>query len=90
MSRLERPRWVVELVEELVDGEVDDCWLPELLVEYFEVVLDVEFDDISVPNPEHESHTWSSAPSILAVVGEAVSVPHISHWTISGDQRRPT
>lgn len=62
----------------------------EALVEYFVVVVDASDDETSVPKFTHESQTWSSAPSIFAVFGEAVSVPHISHWTIRNDRFRPT
>jgi hypothetical protein len=48
-------------------------------VEYFVDVDEGSSVCISVPNSAQSSHTSSSAPSILTVFGEPVSVPHISH-----------
>jgi hypothetical protein len=48
-------------------------------VEYF---VDPPEDDsvrISVPKEVHSSQTSISAPSTFTVVGDATSVPHISH-----------
>jgi hypothetical protein len=77
--RLPPPPVLPVVLEELL--ELDEL---ELLVEYF---VDVEDDPesvlTSVPNSVHSSQTSSSAPSILTRFGLAVSVPHISHWTIS-------
>jgi hypothetical protein len=56
----------------------------ELLVEYLVDVDDELSVCTSVPNSVHSSQTSSSAPSIFTRFGLAVSVPHISHWTISG------
>jgi hypothetical protein len=48
-------------------------------VEYFvEVVLD-SWVWTSVPKSTQLSHTSSSAPSTLMVLGDDVSAPHISH-----------
>jgi len=70
------PVELVELPEELPESE-------ELLVEYFVDVVDVPESVLtSVPKSVHSSQTSSSAPSILTRFGLAVSVPHISHWTI--------
>jgi hypothetical protein len=62
--------------EELLDDEDEDD------VEYFVDDEDVSCVLISVPKSAQSSHTSSSAPSILTVFGDAVSAPHISHWTI--------
>jgi len=75
MSRRRRPPLdPPELLDPLDDEDPDDE-----LVEYFVEVLPVSWVLTSVPNSAHESQTWSSAPSILTVVGLAVSAPHISH-----------
>jgi hypothetical protein len=55
----------------------------EELVEYFVEELDDEPVSISVPKSVHSSQTFNFAPSILTRFGDDVSVPHISHWTIS-------
>lgn len=55
--------------------ELDD----EEDVEYFVEVVEDCWVRTSVPNSAQSAHTSSSAPSILTVVGEPVSVPHISH-----------
>ncbi len=72
----------VELPPAEEDAEPDDA--PESdAVEYF---VDVELEDCwrtSVPNSVHSLQTSSSAPSIFTVVGDCVSAPHISHWTMS-------
>ena len=44
--------------------------------------LDEDPVSTSVPKSVHSSQTFNSAPSILTRFGFAVSVPHISHWTI--------
>jgi hypothetical protein len=54
----------------------------ELSVEYFVDVLEPVSCRTSVPKSEQSSHTSSSAPSTFTVLGEDVSAPHISHWTI--------
>jgi hypothetical protein len=53
--------------------------LPEDDVEYFVDVEEVSSVRTSVPKSAQSSHTSSSAPSILTVFGDPVSVPHISH-----------
>jgi hypothetical protein len=63
-----------------LDPEPDEPLLP---VEYFVDVLEPLSWRTSVPKSEHSSHTSSSAPSTFTVFGEAVSAPHISHWTMS-------
>jgi hypothetical protein len=75
-----------------LDGEVDEDPPPEPDdaedepddedVEYFVEVLDVPSVRTSVPKSAQSEQTSSSAPSIFTVFGAAVSVPHISHWTI--------
>lgn len=75
-----------ELDEELEreDDEDEDPLEPdpeEFDVEYFVEVEDVSWVLTSVPKSAHWSQTSSSAPSTLTVLGDAVSVPHISHWT---------
>jgi len=60
------------------DDELDDD-----PVEYFVEVVEVSVRVTSVPNSVHSSQTSSSAPSIFTRLGEAISVPHISHWTDS-------
>jgi hypothetical protein len=79
LAELERPE------------ELDSPPLDPLSVEYL-----VELDPpeapwrISVPKSTQSSQTWSSAPSIFAVRGDAVSAPHISHWTMADlDRARP-
>jgi hypothetical protein len=81
--RREPPEELEELEPpvELLVLPLEDCPL-ELLVEYLVDVLDVSWVVTSVPNSVHSSQTSSSAPSIFTRFGEAVSVPHISHWTI--------
>jgi hypothetical protein len=64
--------------DEPEDEDVED---DEEDVEYF---VDVEEDSwvwTSVPKSAQSPQTSSSAPSILTVFGDPVSVPHISHWT---------
>jgi type IV secretory pathway VirB10-like protein len=56
------------------DDEDDD-------VEYFVDVEAVSWVRTSVPKSAQSPQTSSSAPSILTVFGDPVSVPHISHWT---------
>jgi hypothetical protein len=64
------------------DDEAEDEDDEELdPVEYFVDVVVESSWVTSVPNSVHSSQTWSSAPSIFTVLGEFVSVPHISHWT---------
>jgi len=65
--------------------------LPPLLelVEYFVEVLELLCWRTSVPKSAQSSHTSSSAPSTFTVFGEAVSAPHISHWTMPPLRRRP-
>jgi hypothetical protein len=52
-------------------------------VEYFVEPDEPDSSRTSVPNSAQSAHTWSSAPSILTVAGAPVSVPHISHWTMT-------
>jgi hypothetical protein len=60
------------------DDEAEE--VPELDdVEYFVDVEAVSSVRTSVPKSAQSSHTSSSAPSILTVFGDPVSVPHISH-----------
>jgi hypothetical protein len=59
--------------------EADDEDDPDEDVEYFVDVEEVSSVRTSVPKSAQSSHTSSSAPSILTVFGDPVSVPHISH-----------
>jgi hypothetical protein len=52
-------------------------------VEYLVEPEELDVSRTSVPNSAQSEHTWSSAPSILTVLGAPVSVPHISHWTMA-------
>jgi hypothetical protein len=52
-------------------------------VEYFVDVEAVSWVRTSVPKSAQSPQTSSSAPSTLTVFGDPVSVPHISHWTMS-------
>src|SRR6056297_925636 len=64
---------------------------PELLLDV-EYLLDPEDDDsvwTSVPNSVHSSQRSSFAPSTFVVVSDDCSAPHISHWAIRTDTRRP-
>jgi len=67
--------------ELLADDEDDED--DEEDVEYFVDVEDVSSVRTSVPKSAQSPQTSSSAPSILTVFGDPVSVPHISHWTDS-------
>jgi hypothetical protein len=75
MSR--RRRLPLDPLELLDPPDVEDP--DDELVEYLVDVLPESWVVTSVPNSAHESQTWSSAPSILTVLGLAVSAPHISH-----------
>jgi hypothetical protein len=52
---------------------------PDPEVEYFVDVEELDSVRTSVPNPLQSSQTSISAPSILTVVREDCSEPHISH-----------
>jgi hypothetical protein len=81
---LRRPPSDPELVPPLADPDDPDPELlpEELPVEYFVEELELLSVRTSVPKSAQSSHTSSSAPSTFTVFGEAVSAPHISHWTI--------
>jgi hypothetical protein len=66
------------VLDDVPDDPLDELE-PLELVEYFVLVVELSWVVTSVPNSVHSSQTSSSAPSILTVFGEAVSVPHISH-----------
>jgi hypothetical protein len=75
-------------VERLLLPELEDPpEEPELSVEYFVVVLELDSVRISVPKSVHSSQTSSSAPSILTRFGLETSEPHISHCTMAALRR---
>jgi hypothetical protein len=75
---LRDPPELLERLDEPLDCP-DELDPPPDPVEYFvEVVLD-SWVWTSVPKSTQLSHTSSSAPSTLMVLGDDVSAPHISH-----------
>lgn len=80
---LDPPELVLELEEAPPDPPLvlDDDPDP---VEYFVDVLELEGCLTSVPKSVQFEQTSSFAPSTLIVFGDAVSAPHISHWTMEG------
>jgi hypothetical protein len=65
------------------ESDPDDEDEDEEDVEYFVDVEAVSWVRTSVPKSAQSPQTSSSAPSTLTVFGDPVSVPHISHWTMS-------
>jgi len=66
----------------------DPLELPDPVEYFVEVVVDPSWRT-SVPKSVHSSQTSNSAPSTFTVLGEDVSAPHISHWTMPDRWQRP-
>ena len=81
--RREVPDPVEPALEDPEDPEDDDPDEEDDDVEYLVEPEALDVSRTSVPNSAQSAHTWSSAPSILTVLGAPVSVPHISHWTMA-------
>jgi hypothetical protein len=83
MSR-RRPEEPVDPDEPVLEvPEPDESDDEDEEVEYLVDPEELEVSRTSVPNSAQSEHTWSSAPSIFTVLGAPVSVPHISHWTMT-------